>query len=79
MAYLTRWRMARGADLLDGTDLTVGAVAHRTGYATPFSFSTAFKRCYGVSPQGYRDRERSDGVRPRDEAAAPAGAVPAPR
>ncbi|WP_313717025.1 AraC family transcriptional regulator, partial [Arsenicicoccus bolidensis] len=36
---------------------TVGAIAHRVGYASPFSFSAAFKREYGVSPQAYRTGE----------------------
>jgi len=68
MAYLTRWRMARGADLLDRTDMTIGAVAHQTGYATPFSFSTAFKKWYGLSPQAYRERDRSVTVPVRHDA-----------
>ena len=57
MAYLMQWRLALGADLLRGDDLTVGAIAHRVGYASPFSFSAAFKREYGVSPQAYRTGE----------------------
>jgi AraC-like DNA-binding protein len=38
-------------------DATVGRVAHRVGYGSPFTFSTAFKRMYGVSPRTYRNRE----------------------
>ena len=33
---------------------TVGAVARRVGYASPFTFSTAFKRRYGASPLAHR-------------------------
>lgn len=54
MAYLTEWRLAVGADLLRDERLTLGAIARRTGYGSSFSFSTAFKRRYGVSPEGYR-------------------------
>ena len=54
MAYLTEWRLAVGADLLRDEQLTLGAIARRTGYGSSFSFSTAFKRRYGVSPQWYR-------------------------
>jgi AraC-like DNA-binding protein len=56
MAFLTAWRLALAADLLLEPDATVGAVARRVGYSSPFTFSTAFKRRYGVSPQGHRRR-----------------------
>lgn len=54
MAFLTAWRLALAADLLLDPDLTLTAIAHRVGYATPFGLSTAFKRHYGVSPSEYR-------------------------
>lgn len=54
MAFLTGWRMALAADLLREPGATVGSVAQRVGYATPFALSTAFKRELGVSPQQYR-------------------------
>ena len=59
MTFLTGWRLALAADLLLEPDATVGAVARQVGYGSPFAFSTAFKRVYGVSPRAYRDRERS--------------------
>jgi AraC-like DNA-binding protein len=54
MAYLTGWRLSLAADLLAEPGATVAAVARRVGYATPFAFSTAFKRLHQVSPQQYR-------------------------
>ncbi|MFV0457569.1 MAG: AraC family transcriptional regulator [Actinomycetales bacterium] len=60
MAYLTEWRLAVGADLLRDEELTLGAIARRIGYGSSFSFSTAFKKRYGVSPQEYR-QDRSIG------------------
>ncbi len=54
MAFLTGWRLALAADLLLEPDATVGAIARRVGYTSPFTFSTAFKRRYGMSPQAYR-------------------------
>jgi AraC-like DNA-binding protein len=54
MTYLTRWRMTLAADLLAQPDTTVAAVSTQVGYASPFGFSTAFKRRYGVSPTEHR-------------------------
>ena len=54
MAYLTDLRLDLAADLLRDPDLTIGAVAHRVGYGSPFALSTAFKRVRGVSPSRHR-------------------------
>ena len=40
--------------VLDEAGETVGTVAEKVGYATPFAFSAAFKRVRGVSPQEHR-------------------------
>ena len=54
MAFLTSWRLALAADLLREPDSTVGSVAQRVGYGSPFALSTAFKRVRGISPQQHR-------------------------
>ncbi len=54
MTFLRNWRMALAADLLCQPNETVSTVAEKVGYATPFAFSTAFKRVRGVSPQAHR-------------------------
>ncbi|WP_433274327.1 AraC family transcriptional regulator [Actinosynnema sp. CS-041913] len=54
MAYLAGWRIALAADLLAGTDDTVGAIARKVGYADTFALSVAFKRLRGVTPSAYR-------------------------
>ncbi|EDY82422.1 transcriptional regulator, AraC family protein [Verrucomicrobiia bacterium DG1235] len=56
MAFLTQWRLALAADLLCEPDETVGTVAERVGYSSPFALSSAFKRVRGVSPQEHRAR-----------------------
>ncbi|TDB77737.1 AraC family transcriptional regulator [Micromonospora sp. KC721] len=60
LAYLTHWRMSVAADLLTGSTMTVGAVAHEVGYADAFGFSSAFKRIHGLSPTAYRRNCRAD-------------------
>ena len=54
MTFLKHWRMALAADLLSQPDETVGTVAEKVGYSTPFAFSAAFKRVRGLSPQEHR-------------------------
>lgn len=50
--------MLEAARLLRFSERTVGEVAHATGFADPLYFSRAFKRRFGESPVGYRDRVR---------------------
>jgi AraC-like DNA-binding protein len=54
MTYLNQWRLAKAADLMGDQRLTLSTISRRVGYASPFSFSAAFKKRYGVSPQEYR-------------------------
>jgi AraC-like DNA-binding protein len=54
IAFLTNWRLALAADLLQSSQATIAAVARQVGYSTPFALSSAFKRAYGVSPNTYR-------------------------
>ena len=54
MTFLTGWRLALAADLLCEPDATVGSVARKVGYSSPFALSTAFKRVRGISPKEHR-------------------------
>lgn len=54
MTYLTSWRLGLAADLLRDTDATIGAVAGKVGYGSPYALSSAFKRVLGVTPAQYR-------------------------
>lgn len=56
MSFLANWRLALAADLLRDPQRTVSAVSREVGYSSPFTFSTAFKRAYGVSPKAHRER-----------------------
>jgi AraC-like DNA-binding protein len=53
-AYMRRWRMLLAARALREEDVTVGALGARLGYLSESSFSNAFKREVGRSPQRYR-------------------------
>ena len=67
MAFLTGWRLALAADLLEEPEATVGAVAREVGYGSAFALSTAFKRERGVSPAStaWRHLRRRDPHLPR--------------
>lgn len=56
MTFLKHWRLALAADLLCDPKETVGTVAEKVGYSSPFAFSAAFKRARGLSPQDHRLR-----------------------
>src|SRR6188472_4255949 len=59
MAFLTGWRIALAADLLREPGATIGSVAARVGYGSPFALSAAFKRVRGMSPQQHRAAARA--------------------
>lgn len=56
MTFLTGWRMSLAADMLKQPGRTIAAVADAVGYGSPYAFSTAFKREFGVSPTRYREQ-----------------------
>ncbi|GAA2435917.1 AraC family transcriptional regulator [Streptomyces macrosporus] len=65
MTYLTDRRLSLAADLLRGTDATIGAVARQVGYGSAFALSTAFRRVHGVSPRRYRTEAGGTDLRAR--------------
>jgi AraC family transcriptional regulator, regulatory protein of adaptative response / methylphosphotriester-DNA alkyltransferase methyltransferase len=62
--HLTAVRMAKAAELLAATGMTVREVARRVGYRQPAQFAKAFRRAHGVAPSDYRaaDRPRPGGL-----------------
>jgi transcriptional regulator GlxA family with amidase domain len=64
MTYLTEWRLCLAADLLQDTSQTIDAIARQTGYASPFAFSTAFRRRFGQPPRSFRRAAGAAGAYP---------------
>jgi AraC-like DNA-binding protein len=54
MTFLADWRLTLAADLLLEPGATIGSVASRVGYGSPYALSTAFKRMRGISPRDHR-------------------------
>lgn len=67
IAYLTRWRLQLGAQLLETTTRSVLDVACEVGYQSEAAFSRAFRREFGVPPGRFRRR--------RDPVRVPVGTV----
>ncbi|SEG91369.1 AraC family transcriptional regulator, arabinose operon regulatory protein [Nonomuraea solani] len=58
MQSVRQARVRHAAGLLEVTDLDVGQVAAASGFVSPFHFSRAFRREYGLPPRDYRARVR---------------------
>lgn len=54
LRYVHRWRLAMAFDLLRGSNLLVGEVAHAIGYESEAAFSRAYKAMFGTTPQDGR-------------------------
>jgi len=54
MHYLTRWRLARAAQMLRSGNEAIARIAERSGYDSEAAFTRAFKREFGMPPAGWR-------------------------
>jgi len=59
MAYLTRWRLQLGAQMLASTSHSVAQIAPEVGYESEAAFNRAFKREFTVPPARFRSQARS--------------------
>jgi len=59
MAYLTRWRLQLGAQMLASTSYSVAQIAVEAGYESEAAFNRAFKREFTVPPARFRTQSRS--------------------
>ncbi|MEM1319444.1 MAG: AraC family transcriptional regulator [Bacteroidota bacterium] len=57
--YLMHTRLDRAATLLRDGNHTISQISFQLGFCNPFYFSKQFKGAYGVSPKGFRIRERA--------------------
>ena len=54
--YLTRVRIEKAKELLEGLDLNITEVAGKAGYEDPNHFSQVFRKVTGLSPSQYRKK-----------------------
>lgn len=58
MAYLTRWRIQLGAQMLESTSYSVAQIASEVGYESEAAFNRAFKREFTIPPARFRSQSR---------------------
>jgi len=73
MAYLTRWRLQLGAEMLVSTSYSVAQIASEVGYETEAAFNSAFKREFEFPPARFRTRSRSVQTEPARQAKSTPG------
>lgn len=54
--YIRQSRLSEAAKLLQSTDLSISEIAQRTGFESPFAFSRAFKKVFGLPPRSHSKR-----------------------
>ena len=59
MAYLRRWRLQMGAQMLNTTNYSVAQIAAEVGYESEAAFNRAFKHGFNVPPARFRTNARS--------------------
>lgn len=58
IAYLTRWRLKLGAEILQSSNDSVAEVAAAVGYGSEAAFNRAFKREFAYPPAQFRRRSK---------------------
>jgi AraC-like DNA-binding protein len=72
IAYLARWRLKLGAEILQSTEDSVAEVAAAVGYGSEAAFSRAFKREFACPPAQFRRQHKTSADSNSQENRAPA-------
>lgn len=57
--FLTRIRISKAKELLEGTDLKIYEICHEVGYSDPQHFARMFEKLTGCKPREYRKKLKS--------------------
>ncbi|WP_324607783.1 helix-turn-helix transcriptional regulator [Paenibacillus sp. IHBB 10380] len=55
--YILKMRMDKARQLLLNTSMKAYEVSEEIGYLDPAYFIKVFRKCFGMTPQEYRDRK----------------------
>ena len=58
--YLNKVRLSHAKELLKDSSLTIGEIGEKTGYLNSSTFTTTFKKYYGISPSEYRKQNTNE-------------------
>ncbi|GGF85978.1 helix-turn-helix domain-containing protein [Paenibacillus aceti] len=58
--YLNKVRLSHARELLKDSSLTIGEIGEKTGYLNSSTFTTTFKKYYGISPSEYRKQNLNE-------------------
>src|SRR5215468_3319080 len=64
MAYLTKWRLKLGAEILQSTEKSISEIAAAVGYGSEAAFNRAFKREFSTPPAQFRRKRKSAAKQP---------------
>ena len=62
LTYVTRWRLLKATELLQGSGRSLAEIAEQVGYESEAAFSKAFKREIGMPPGRFRQQRAGRGV-----------------
>src|SRR6266566_197391 len=60
--FVRQRRLAYAAELLATSEERISVISSRTGFPDVSNFNHAFKKHFGITPRGYRDRRRDEEV-----------------
>ncbi|OPA73511.1 hypothetical protein BVG16_28180 [Paenibacillus selenitireducens] len=58
--YLNKVRLSHAKELLKDSSLSIGDIGEKTGYMNSSTFTTTFKKYYGISPSEYRKQNSNE-------------------
>ena len=71
IAYLTRWRLQLGVQILKSTSRSMMEIVAEVGYESKPSFNRTFKREFGLPPARFRNQSKSTRSRKKQGGPAP--------
>ncbi|BFH59831.1 helix-turn-helix transcriptional regulator [Paenibacillus azoreducens] len=58
--YLNKVRLSHAKELLKDSTLSIGEIGEKTGYLNSSTFTTTFKKYYGISPSEFRKQHANE-------------------